>query len=213
MDVGVFDEVNRFAEATPWLHAAVTGYAAYGVALFGFLMLVGWWDARAGGSPERVAVALLAPVATGVAIAVNQPLVALFHEPRPYTDHPGILVLATRSTDFSFPSDHSVMAGAAAAALWFVSWRLGLVTAVAAALMGFSRIYIAAHYPHDVLAGLALGAVVAVVVVPLTRPLATRLVTAAGHTPLRPLVTAGSRAVPAQLTAGGPGRTPPGTGH
>ncbi|MEV0154017.1 phosphatase PAP2 family protein [Micromonospora sp. NPDC050686] len=191
MDARLFDGINQFAVATPWLHAALTGYASYGVLLFAALMLAGWWYARGTGDPRRMAAALLAPVATGLAIAVNQPLVALFHEPRPYTAHPGILVLATRSTDFSFPSDHSVMAGAAAAALWFVSRRLGLVTTVAALLMGFSRVYIAAHYPHDVLAGLAVGAAVAIIVVPLARPLATRLVDVVGRTPMRPLVVAG----------------------
>jgi undecaprenyl-diphosphatase len=191
MDVGLFDEVNRFAARTPWLHATVTGYAAYGALLFAALMLAGWAYARRTGRPDRVATAVLAPVATVLAVAVNQPLVALFHEPRPYTSHPGILVLATRSTDFSFPSDHSVMAGAAAAALWLVSWRLGLVTAVAALAMGFSRVYIAAHYPHDVLAGLLLGAAVALVVVPLARPATTRLVAVVGRSGLRPLVTAG----------------------
>ena len=53
------------------------------------------------------------------------------------------------------------MAGAVAAGLLLVSRRLGLVAAVAALLMAFSRVYIAAHYPWDVLAGLALGAAVA----------------------------------------------------
>ena len=210
MDGGLFDEVNRFAVATPWLHAAVTGYAAYGVALFAALMLAGWWYARGTSDPTRVAAAVLAPVATLLAVAVNQPFVSAFHEARPYSSHPGILVLATRSTDFSFPSDHSVMAGAAAAALWFVSRRLGLVTAVAALVMGFSRIYIAAHYPHDVLAGLILGAVVAVVVVLLARPLTTRLVTALGRTPVRPLVTAEPPTPDSLVATAGPGRTPPG---
>ncbi|MGC1214257.1 MAG: phosphatase PAP2 family protein [Micromonospora sp.] len=210
MDAGLFDEVNRFAVATPWLHALLTGYAAYGVVLFAALMLAGWWYARRTGRPDQVAVALLVPVATALAVAVNQPFVSLFHEARPYTSHPGILVLATRSTDFSFPSDHSVMAGAAAVALWFVSRRLGVVTTVAALVMGFSRVYIAAHYPHDVLAGLVLGALVALIVVPLARPVVTRLVTALGRTPLRPLLTAEPPVSPGPVPAGaGPGRTPP----
>ena len=42
-----------------------------------------------------------------------------------------------------------------------MSRRLGLVAAAAAVLMAFARVYIAAHYPWDVLAGLALGAAVA----------------------------------------------------
>ncbi|MEH0844254.1 phosphatase PAP2 family protein [Micromonospora sp. CPCC 205711] len=205
MDIGLFDETNRFAVATPWLHAAIRDYAAYGVAIFALLMLAGWWGARRRGEPAVVAAALTAPLVTLLAVAVNQPFVALFHEPRPYTSHPGILVLADRGGDFSFPSDHSVMAGAAAAALWFVSRRLGLVAAVAALIMGFSRVYIAAHYPHDVVAGLALGAAVASLATVASRPAVGRLVTAAGHTPLRTLVASTGPA-----TAGPP--VPPGSG-
>ena len=72
-----------------------------------------------------------------------------------YTTRAGILVLAHRSADFSFPSDHAVMAGAVAAGLWFVSRRLGIIAAIAAVVMAFARVYIAAHYPQDVAAGLA----------------------------------------------------------
>jgi membrane-associated phospholipid phosphatase len=70
-------------------------------------------------------------------------------------------VLATRSSDASFPSDHAVMAGAAAAGLWLASRALGALATAAALVMAFSRVYIAAHYPWDVAAGLAFGALVA----------------------------------------------------
>jgi membrane-associated phospholipid phosphatase len=61
----------------------------------------------------------------------------------------------------SFPSDHAVMAGTAATGLWLASRVLGAIAAAAAVLMAFSRVYIAAHYPWDVVAGLAFGALVA----------------------------------------------------
>jgi membrane-associated phospholipid phosphatase len=158
MNERLFMEINDFARTTPWLHAALSGYAVYGVVLFAVLLLAGWWISRRGGSGMSAAV--WAPVGMLLAVAVNQPLVAAVHEPRPYATLPGILVLADRSTDPSFPSDHASMAGAVAAGLLLVSWRLGLLAVVAAALMGFARVYIAAHYPYDVLAGFAVGAAV-----------------------------------------------------
>ncbi|WP_319460685.1 phosphatase PAP2 family protein [Micromonospora sp. RTP1Z1] len=186
MNERLFMEINDFARATPWLHTALSGYAAYGVVLFAVMLLAGWWIARRRGSGMPAAV--WAPVGMLLAVAVNQPLVAAVHEPRPYTTLPGILVLVDHSTDPSFPSDHATMAGAVAAGLLLVSWRLGLLAVVAAALMGFARVYVAAHYPYDVLAGFALGAVVTLLGYLLARrPLAYGL-RRLEHTRLRPLL-------------------------
>lgn len=154
--------VNGFARHTGWLHGVVLGYATYGLVLFGVLLVVGLWVSRAG-SNRALAAAGWACLATLIAVGLNQPLVSSFAEARPYTTHPGLLVLATRSTDFSFPSDHAVMAGAAAAGLWLVSRVLGAIATVAAVAMAFARVYIAAHYPWDVVVGLVFGALVALV--------------------------------------------------
>ena len=192
----MLDDVNAFARDTGWLHAPVLAYASYGVVLFGLLLVTGWWLARDRG-PRAMAAALWAGAATLLAVALNQPLVRHFHEARPYTTHPHLLVLAHRSTDGSFPSDHAVMAGAAAAGLWLVDRRLGAVATVAAALMAGARVYIAAHYPHDVLAGFALGAgVILLGWLLVSRPL-TRLVERLASTPMRPVLV--DEGVPARM--------------
>ena len=161
LDDRLLTDVNDLARHTGWLHGAILGYATYGLVLFGALMLAALLLHR-GGSDRGLAAAGWSALATLIAVGLNQPLVALFAEPRPYTAHPHLLVLATRSADASFPSDHAVMAGAAAAGLWLASRILGAVAALAAAAMAFSRVYIAAHYPWDVVAGLAFGALVAI---------------------------------------------------
>ena len=193
---GVFGRMNELARDTGWLHGPMLAYASYGVVLFAGLLVAGWWLARDRG-PRAMAAALWTGVGTLLAVALNQPVVNGVQEARPYTDHPGILVLAHRSADFSFPSDHSVMAGAIAAGLWLVSRRLGIVATVAALVMGFARVYIAAHYPHDVLAGLALGAAFVLVGWLLLSGPMTWLVESLARTPLRPLLVAGPRTVPA----------------
>ncbi len=162
MDVNenLFSAINDFARATPWLHGVAVAYAKYGVVLFGALILLALWQARH--APHaRLAAAAWAGVGTLVAVALNQPIVSLVAERRPYMVHPGALVLVARSTDWSFPSDHSVMAGACAVGLLIAARRLGVVAAVAAVLMAAARVYVGAHYPQDVVAGLLFGGLVA----------------------------------------------------
>jgi undecaprenyl-diphosphatase len=184
-----FRPVNDFARATPWLHGAMHDYARYGVVLFAAMLLWSWWTARSEDQPRATVAALWAPAGALVAIALNQPLANRVREPRPYTALPHVLVLVSRSTDYSFPSDHAVMAGAVTAGIFLANRRLGLVAAGAALLMAFARVYVGAHYPVDVLAGLAFGAVVAVVTYLAVRPLLVGVVTRIGRTPLRPLVS------------------------
>lgn len=153
--------INSFARHTTWLHAPALAYAKYGLVLFALLLLAGVVISRR--APSRVlAAAGWACIATLVAVGLNQPLGHMFAEVRPYVTHPQILRLADFTTDFSFPSDHAVMGGAVAAGLLLVNRRLGLLAALAAALMAFTRVYIGAHYPWDVLGGLAFGASVAI---------------------------------------------------
>ena len=189
-NTSLFLSVNDFARATPWLHGPLTLYAGYGLVVFAGLLAVGWWIARRNGDPARMAAALWAPLGTLLAVAVNQPIVAWVHEARPYDTLNGILVLATPTTDPGFPSDHATMAGAVTVGLFLVNRKLGLVAGLAAALMAFSRVYIAAHYPLDVAAGLLLGGAVTLVGWVLLRRILIQVVERMEATRLRPLLVA-----------------------
>jgi membrane-associated phospholipid phosphatase len=189
-DRPLFHVVNVFARDTGWLHSPMLDYASYGVVAFACLLLVGWWVARSTGDHARVAAALWAPLGALVALAVNQPLVNAFREPRPYVVLPHMLLLTHRSSDYSFPSDHAVMAGAVAAGLFLVSRRLGVVAAVAALLMALARVYVGAHWPGDVVAGLVVGGVVTTGGFLLVRRPAVMIVGRLVRTPLRPLLIA-----------------------
>lgn len=188
----LFQQMNDFAARTEWLHVPVTDYAKYGIVIFAGLLLVGWWMARSG-SAKMMAAALIAPVSTVVAVAVNQPIVSHVAAARPYVVHPTALVLVAKSADPSFPSDHAIMAGAVAAGLLLVSWRLGVVAVMCALMMAAARVYVGAHFPRDVIAGLALGAVVALVVWLILRIPVTRLVEWLRTTQMKPLLTAAAQ--------------------
>jgi membrane-associated phospholipid phosphatase len=186
-----FEAINSFARHTALLHTPMLDYANYGVVLFAGLLLVGWWVARSTGQHTAVAAALWTPLGALAALAINQPIVNGVREARPYAVLPSMLLLAHRSSDYSFPSDHAVMAGAVAGGLFLVDRRLGVVAALAALLMAFARVYIGAHWPGDVEVGLVLGAAITIGgFKALERP-GLAVVGFFTTTPLRPLFVAG----------------------
>ncbi|MFB6961322.1 phosphatase PAP2 family protein [Streptomyces sp. NPDC056309] len=189
IDGPLYSDVVDLAHRSPaWWDDMVTVWSAYGLAVFAVLMLAVWWRSRRVDAGTAVT-ALLVPLVVVLAYAVNSLVKLLVREVRPCrTLHVVTLEACPARTDWSFPSNHAAIAAAAAVALLLVSRRLGAIACVAAVAMAASRVWVGAHYPHDVAAGLLTGALVAYVVMKalLRRPeiLARRL----AATRLRPLL-------------------------
>lgn len=83
---------------------------------------------------------------------------------RPCWIDPTVQLLIANPRDFSFPSGHAMASFEAAASIFFYNRRWGAAAIVLAALIAFSRLYLFVHFPSDVLAGLVLGVVIALVV-------------------------------------------------
>lgn len=162
IDGSAYSDVVRLAQHSPgWLDDAVSAWSTYGLAVFAVLAAVGWWRARHTGAAAAVT-ALAVPVVVVVAYGVDAVLKLAVREDRPCQSlHMRTLEACPAPGDWSFPSNHTAIAAAAAVALVFVSRRLGAVAVIAAPAMGASRVWVGAHYPHDVLAGLVVGALVA----------------------------------------------------
>jgi membrane-associated phospholipid phosphatase len=202
MDGSIFRWINRLADRTGWAHSLFKANAGYGIVLFAVLLLAAYIDGRQHADLTAVAASLWAALAAMAALGVGQIIGGAVDRARPYETMSNVHLLVDKTTDFAFPSDHATVAGAVAVGLLFANRRWGIVASVLAVLMAFTRVYVGAHYPGDVLAGLALGGLVSTagwfVVVPVLHRLAGWLT----GTPLGPLIT---NAAPASVTRLGHG--------
>ncbi|MEV6838435.1 phosphatase PAP2 family protein [Streptomyces sp. NPDC051133] len=189
VDGPLYTDVVDLAHRSPaWLDDTVAVWSAYGLGVFALLMLAGWWRARRLGAADALT-ALAVPVAVLVAYGVNSGVKLLVREDRPCRG------LAFRTLeacpargDWSFPSNHTAIACAAAVALFFVARSLGVLASVCALAMAASRIWVGVHYPHDVVAGAVTGAAAGFLVMRLVRRRPAGLAGRLSGTWLRPLL-------------------------
>ncbi|MGW2641852.1 phosphatase PAP2 family protein [Streptomyces sp. NPDC001348] len=182
------DVVDLARRAPAWLNDTVSVWSTYGLALFAVLMVVGWWRARRAGATASVT-ALAVPLVVIVAYGVDAALKLLVREDRPCQSLRVVTLEACPARgDWSFPSNHAAIAAAAAIALLFVSRRLGSVAVVAAGAMVASRVWVGAHYPHDVAAGVVVGVLTVLLVMPAVRRRAESLAGRLTGTRLRGLL-------------------------
>ena len=84
-----------------------------------------------------------------------------FARPRPLLNEPYMPLLD--AFGYSFPSGHSALAFCTVTALLYFNRKYGAVGFIVAALAAFSRVYVAAHYISDVIAGSMLGVIIALI--------------------------------------------------
>jgi undecaprenyl-diphosphatase len=173
LDFQVEQWINGPAGHTPVLDQVMIGAALAAEWVFVAVVVVwfayGWWRRSA---PDREG-ALAALLAAAVGLGINRVISMAWARPRPFIAHSGLVhLLVTHSADPSFPSDHAVGAVAVAAVLVGYHRRWGIAALVFAALVCYARVYVGDHYPSDVLAGAAIGAVLAVLLLTVARSVA-----------------------------------------
>lgn len=94
----------------------------------------------------------------GSLVINNMILKPLINRTRPYEVVEGLICIADKANDPSFPSGHTGASFASAIALYKnLPKRYGIILIVLASLIAFSRLYIGIHYPTDVLGGIIIG--------------------------------------------------------
>lgn len=160
---------------TPSLDQAVAYFTLFGSTpgvIIAIAITAGWAALR---HDKRLALAVLA---LGVMDELSYPVLKLIFQ----RDRPLDLATVFLPTTFSFPSGHSVAAvavyGMIAYAFARMYPRLRTPIAILAPLfslaLGFSRPYLGVHWPTDVVAGFAIGALILIAGIRLSEPPTTR---------------------------------------
>jgi membrane-associated phospholipid phosphatase len=103
---------------------------------------------------------------------VNTSLKVAFHGPRPYWFSSQVNVLGSAENSFGLPSGHAqnavVVWGTLANRIKHrVAWLIAIIVMI---MIGLSRIYLAVHFPHDVLFGWVFGAIMLWALLHLEKP-------------------------------------------
>lgn len=189
MDWTLFKDVYDVSLHHHWVGSLFHGIEAVSIPFMIVVTCALWLFARPGGSRKWKIAAGSALVSAGVALAINRIISAAWFRPRPFVTH-HIAHPWISSTDASFPSDHSSASFGIAFAVLMFDPVAGAIFLVFAVVIAVGRLFIGAHYPGDVAAGVVIGALSALVVVRLGRPLvawAVRLVERVTDPLLRPL--------------------------
>ena len=220
LNTSIYLDLNNFSRHTAWAHGFMHAYALWlGLVVLAALFVIGygaiWWRRAL----RPAVVMALSGAGTVAALGINQVVGHAAAELRPYDTYTHALVLVAKAHDYAFPSDHAVVAGGLITSVFLAAraaqvyrnraWArtdrqravpflvgVGICSIVFGLFLCFARIYVGAHYPGDVVAGLLLGAAT-VVAFSVLRPLVYWLADLVATTPLRVVLSRPEpRAVP-----------------
>jgi membrane-associated phospholipid phosphatase len=142
-----------FQNLGSWLKTPMEIFSFFGTENFFLLLLPALYWCMEAGIGLRVGIILL------LSTSVNDALKMAFHGPRPYWYSTDVIGFASE-TSFGVPSGHAQIAvgvwGMLAASLR--KWWGWLIVILVILLIGISRLYLGVHFPHDVILGWLIGA-------------------------------------------------------
>src|SRR5260221_781727 len=162
MDQAVTEWINSFAGRNVALDSIMIMATKVGLPLLVALVVAQWWS-----KIDRVHVrhtCIAAGLSFLIGLGLNQIILLFVHRVRPYDAGVSHLIIS-KSSDWSFPSDHATASIAVVAT--FALHGLPLRTlgfGLLALLICWSRVFVGTHYLTDVLGGSLTGVVAAMLV-------------------------------------------------
>jgi len=142
-----------FQNLGSWLKTPMEVFSLFGTENFFLLLLPALYWCMEASIGLRVGIILL------LSTSVNDALKMAFHGPRPYWYSTDVIGYASE-TSFGVPSGHAQIAfgvwGMLATSIR--NWWGWLIAIIVILLIGISRLYLGVHFPHDVILGWLMGA-------------------------------------------------------
>lgn len=166
-DVQLLELLNQFARSAPALDVVITfitrSYLFKGAVMMTFVWW-GWFRDHPDQVRHRQYLMSVLFAALATLITARLMAMALPHRTRPMHDLSVDMELPVGMPPMlpgwsSFPSDHAALFGCLATGMFLVSRRAGwIATAYCVLLILLPRVYNGLHYPSDLIAGYAIGA-------------------------------------------------------
>lgn len=158
LDESFFRAINGLAGHSPFFDQTLTVVGWKSTFYVPMALAATYWVWRRW--REMVIAAPVLAGIIGVADFLGAQLKDLVARPRPCTALPGMTFLEQPcGGQFSFPSNHAMNTAAIAALFQVLYPKSGWVSWPIVALVGFSRVYVGAHYVTDVIGGWLIGGV------------------------------------------------------
>ncbi len=171
MDYSLFLYINNLAGKWICLDAIAIFFAKYliyflvaGAILFFFLVSRSLGKGELLKKQERIRYLFLAGISVILSRLVITELIRLFwHRSRPFITHQ-VNLLLEHSASGSFPSGHMTFLFPLATIIYFFNKKIGIAFFVASFFVGLARIFVGVHYPLDIIGGIIIGFLSAILV-------------------------------------------------
>ncbi len=157
-ELSILDAIQKYLQCD-FLDTVVPVVTKFGI-IFWIVLAVAFMITK---KYRNCGISMGAGMITGLLIG-NLILKNLIARDRPCWINDTVQLLIENPDDFSFPSGHTLASFIAAIIIFRHSKKLGIPALILATVIAFTRLYLYVHFPTDILGGVVLAIIIAIVI-------------------------------------------------